>query len=129
MSSPRVYSRCCTNSTECPKNGLLCMPEMKPSTTCRARRSRCAMRAMVAGWKNRRGSSSLGAAATVLLYVRSTSPERQREVLRPLAGARGWSGGESRRENLLEPLVAGQFALAGRRLLDQLLDDRVGGDA
>src|SRR5262245_33125919 len=61
MSSPGTYSRCCTNSTECPKNGLRCMPEMKPSTTWRARRSSREMRAIVSGWRKRRGSSAVAA--------------------------------------------------------------------
>ena len=61
MSSPGVYSRCCTNSMVWPKNGLRCMPEMKPSTTCRARRSRRVILAMVSGCRKRRGSSSFTA--------------------------------------------------------------------
>ena len=35
-SSPGTYSRCCTNSTDCPKYGLRCPPDKKPSTICRA---------------------------------------------------------------------------------------------
>src|SRR5262249_41575459 len=35
----------------------------------------------------------------------------------------------SRREDLLEPLVLGQFALTAGRLLDELVDDHVGGHA
>src|SRR5262245_19493453 len=66
MSSPATYSRCCTNSTEWPKNGLLCIPEMKPSTTCRARRSSREMRAMVCGWRKRRGSSSIAVATGLI---------------------------------------------------------------
>src|SRR5262245_17935167 len=44
-----MYGRCSANSTEKPWNGERCMPAMKPSTTSRARTSRCASRATIAG--------------------------------------------------------------------------------
>src|SRR6476660_9981001 len=51
-SSPWAYSRCCKNSTDCPKYGLLCIPERKPSTMCRARISSREMRLIASGCKN-----------------------------------------------------------------------------
>src|SRR3954470_8549798 len=51
-SSPVVYSRCCRNSTDCPKYGLLCIPERNPSTMCRARISRREIRLIASGCKN-----------------------------------------------------------------------------
>src|SRR3954464_5817742 len=51
-SSPVTYSRCCKNSTDCPKYGLLCIPERKPSTMCRARTSSREMRLIASGCKN-----------------------------------------------------------------------------
>src|SRR5436305_3904387 len=51
-SSPVVYSRCCRNSTDCPKYGLLCIPERKPSTMCRARISSREIRLIASGCKN-----------------------------------------------------------------------------
>src|SRR5262245_48220153 len=51
-SSPMTYSRCCKNSTDCPKYGLRCIPDKKPSTICRARRSKRPMRLIASGCKN-----------------------------------------------------------------------------
>src|SRR5262245_47493500 len=51
-SSPVTYSRCCRNSTDCPKYGLLCIPERKPSTMCRARTSSREIRLIASGCKN-----------------------------------------------------------------------------
>src|SRR5688572_29352707 len=51
-SSPSAYSRCCRNSTDCPKYGLRCIPERKPSTMCRARISSRAIRLIASGCKN-----------------------------------------------------------------------------
>src|SRR5688572_33090099 len=51
-SSPGTYSRCWRNSIDCPKYGLRCAPERKPSTMCLARRSIRAMRWMASGCKN-----------------------------------------------------------------------------
>src|SRR5207237_6921481 len=51
-SSPVVYLRCCRNSTDCPKYGLLCIPERNPSTMCRARTSSREMRLIASGCKN-----------------------------------------------------------------------------
>src|SRR6476646_1093693 len=51
-SSPVTYSRCCRNSTDCPKYGLLCIPERKPSTMCRARISSREIRLIASGCKN-----------------------------------------------------------------------------
>src|SRR5207245_568221 len=51
-SSPTVYSRCWRNSTDCPKYGLRCIPERKPSTICRARRSSREIRLIASGCKN-----------------------------------------------------------------------------
>src|SRR4051812_4318531 len=51
-SSPVTYSRCCRNSTDCPKYGLRCIPERKPSTMCRARISSREMRLIASGCKN-----------------------------------------------------------------------------
>src|SRR3954470_18523031 len=51
-SSPVTYSRCCRNSTDCPKYGLRCIPERKPSTMCRARTSSREMRLIASGCKN-----------------------------------------------------------------------------
>src|SRR5436189_714300 len=51
-SSPMTYSRCCRNSTDCPKYGLLCIPERNPSTMCRARTSSREMRLIASGCKN-----------------------------------------------------------------------------
>src|SRR4051812_24000921 len=51
-SSPVAYSRCCRNSTDCPKYGLLCIPERKPSTMCRARISSREIRLIASGCKN-----------------------------------------------------------------------------
>ncbi len=128
MSSPGVYSRCCTNSTECPKNGLLCMPVMKPSTTCRARRSSREMRAMVAGWRKRRGSSSFRRPwmrpgvrfRCVRVDESRSSPTRNVEP-------------ELDRRHDAKIFLNRSSAVRSpsllRRLLEQLLDDRVGGDA
>src|SRR5690348_7427878 len=102
---------------ECPNSGLLCMPEMNPSTTWRARTSSREILAMVAGCKNRRGSSSVTATGSLHQPARRTSKGSS------LAGPAGWQI-KSRGENLLEPLVAGQLAVLGGRILDQLLDDR-----
>src|SRR5579884_3800382 len=143
MSSPGTYSRCCTNSTEWPKNGLLCMPEMNPSTTWRARRSRRLMRASVSGWRKRRGSSLSTLAAIISPKVRRrgslhTCPRwhrplvlatLRRSVAKTDTPYRVRSSAISRREDLLEALVAEQVVLAAGRLLQQPLDDGVGGDA
>src|SRR5436190_5399097 len=51
-SSPVVYSRCWRNSTDCPKYGLLCIPERNPSTMCRARISSREIRLIASGCKN-----------------------------------------------------------------------------
>src|SRR5436190_14463888 len=51
-SSPVVYSRCWRNSTDCPKYGLLCIPERNPSTMCRARTSSREIRLIASGCKN-----------------------------------------------------------------------------
>src|SRR5688572_22968164 len=51
-SSPRAYSRCWRNSTDCPKYGLLCIPERNPSTMCRARISSREIRLIASGCKN-----------------------------------------------------------------------------
>ena len=51
-SSPGVYSRCCTNSTDCPKYGLRCNPDRNPSTMCRALISNREMREISSGRKN-----------------------------------------------------------------------------
>src|SRR5262245_29260772 len=51
-SSPVAYSRCCRNSTDCPKYGLLCIPERNPSTMCRARISSREIRLIASGCKN-----------------------------------------------------------------------------
>ena len=40
VDSPGLYKRCSANSTEKPWKGLLCIPVMKPSTTCLASNSR-----------------------------------------------------------------------------------------
>src|SRR5690606_40157832 len=45
-------SRCWTNSTDCPKYGLRCIPFRKPSTTCRAFSSSLAIREIASGCKN-----------------------------------------------------------------------------
>src|SRR5688500_402391 len=50
-SSPRAYSRCCKNSTDCPKYGLRCIPERNPSTMCRARSSSREIRLLASGCK------------------------------------------------------------------------------
>src|SRR6185437_9553467 len=115
MSSPGTYSRCWTNSTDCPKVGLLCMPVRNPSTTCRARKSSCEMRAIVLGSRNRFGSSSLRRCmAPVLVRGKPTDG-------RPWACSCG--------EDLLEPLVGGEIAFLVRRLVEQLLDHHVRGHA
>src|SRR5438876_5705039 len=44
-----MYGLCSENSTLKPWNGERCMPAMKPSTTSRARTSRCESRATTAG--------------------------------------------------------------------------------
>ena len=54
---PQVVAAPCTrgaarNSTDCPKYGLRCIPDRKPSTMCRARRSSREMRAIASGCKN-----------------------------------------------------------------------------
>src|SRR5262245_3883224 len=54
--SPGMYGRCSANSTLKPWKGLRCMPAMKPSTTNRARTSRCESRATTAGSRNARPS-------------------------------------------------------------------------
>src|SRR5215467_807871 len=51
-SSPATYSRCCTNSTDCPKYGLRCRPDRNPSTTFRACNSSRAIRETASGCKN-----------------------------------------------------------------------------
>src|ERR671918_354347 len=51
-SSPGTYSRCCTNSTDCPKYGLRCMPLSSPSTIWRARISRRPIRLITSGCKD-----------------------------------------------------------------------------
>src|SRR3954466_9717969 len=51
-SSPGAYSRCCRNSTDCPKYGLRCMPLRSPSTICRARTSRRPIRLITSGCKD-----------------------------------------------------------------------------
>src|SRR5262245_28867484 len=51
-SSPGVYCRCWRNSTDCPKYGLRCMPDRKPSTMCRALNSSLAIRLTASGCKN-----------------------------------------------------------------------------
>src|SRR5438093_326425 len=51
-SSPVTYSRCCRNSTDWPKYGLLCIPERNPSTMCRARISSREIRLIASGCKN-----------------------------------------------------------------------------
>src|SRR5579872_2379928 len=51
-SSPATYSRCCTNSTDCPKYGLRCKPDRNPSTTFRACSSSREIREMASGCKN-----------------------------------------------------------------------------
>src|SRR5262249_47050979 len=48
-SSPGTYSRCCTNSTEKPRYGLLWSPTRKPSTMGRAFSPRASARASPAG--------------------------------------------------------------------------------
>src|SRR5262245_59668180 len=129
MSSPATYSRCCTNSTECPKNGLRCMPEMNPSTTWRARRSSREMRAMVSGCKNRRGSSSF---LTAIKQTPTPLAAWQSHILRGRKGycyAKPQAAIKSRCEELLEALVLGQLAFLRRRLLEHALDDVVGSDA
>src|SRR5262249_3842328 len=125
MSSPIVYSRCCTNSIECPKTGLLCMPEMNPSTTWRARRSSRLIRAMVCGCRKRRGSSEVVLLATVVSHcdlvgwVESSRPTTQhassRQALQPDAYCPVGLEDSThptrlRREDLLEPIVPGQVA-------------------
>src|SRR5690348_471861 len=120
MSSPWVYSRCWTNSMEWPNTGLLCMPEMKPSTTWRARRSSRVILAMVSGCRKRRESSSRTAGKGKLQY----QPAAQARGIRSLACAAGWSV-RLRREDLLEAVVAGQLALLAGRLIEQPLDDGV----
>src|ERR1022692_1776976 len=134
------------NSTECPKNGLRCKPEMKPVTTCLARRSSWEMRAMVSGCRKRRGASFFLA---TMFFSRCRSlvgmtgegenegrGERKMGIdcvlpislspilpfsLSPLLASRG--------ENLLEALVLGQLAFLGRRVAHNAVDDLVGGDA
>ena len=100
MSSPGMYSRCCTNSTEWPKNGLRCMPEMKPSTTCR-------------GAQVEPGDAGE--------HRRDEESGADRRGLQPVASVPRTSLVRIRRENLLEPLVLRQFAFAARRLLEQPL--------
>src|SRR6476646_9194469 len=51
-SSPVTYSRCCRNSIDCPKYGLLCIPERNPSTMCRALTSSREIRLIASGCKN-----------------------------------------------------------------------------
>src|SRR5262245_60097581 len=131
MSSPRTYSRCCTNSTECPKNGLLCMPVMNPSTTSLARRSSRAVRATTSGARKRRGFSRSLVLGTAF-SIQAVSPAGESSSRRSQRPARRSPAGETKilgREDLLEPLVLGQFALAAGRLLDELVDDHVRGDA
>src|SRR5262249_7703731 len=145
-SSPRTYSRCCTNSTEWPKNGLLCMPVMKPSTTCWARRSSRLMRAITVGSRKRRGLSTsrvaakggphllvpelcLGTFLAKLCFAPIGQGRREAELRRQDVPKQSSGTRILGRENLPEPLVLRQLALAAGRLLDQPLDDRVGGHA
>src|ERR1044071_7541712 len=51
-SSPATYSRCWTNSTDCPKYGLLCRPDRNPSTTFLACNSSREILAIASGCKN-----------------------------------------------------------------------------
>src|SRR5215510_10864769 len=51
-SSPATYSRCWTNSTDCPKYGLLCSPDRNPSTTFLACNSSREILAIASGCKN-----------------------------------------------------------------------------
>src|SRR5262245_5926557 len=51
-SSPGTYSRCCRNSTDCPKYGLRCIPLSRPSTMCRARISNRPIRLITSGCKD-----------------------------------------------------------------------------
>src|SRR5688500_4301528 len=130
MSSPGTYSRCWANSMLAPKNRLLCIPVMNPSTTCLARRSSRPMRAMVAGCRNRLGSSS-GMVASLVGWAESCRsgrvfearhlPTRRASKTRPDLQ-------ESRREYLLEPLVALQIPFLLGGFVQEALDDSVGGD-
>src|SRR5262245_26091209 len=53
MSSPGTYSRCSANSTEKPRKGLRCSPEMNPSTISRALKSRPSILSRTLGSKYR----------------------------------------------------------------------------
>src|SRR5262252_4266660 len=58
--SPGMYGRCSANSTLNPWKGLRWRPAMKPSTTTRARTSRCASRATTAGSSAMRSPRACG---------------------------------------------------------------------
>src|SRR5437762_31903 len=143
-SSPGTYSRCCTNSTEWPKTGLLCMPEMKPSTTCRARRSSRVMRAIVSGCRKRRGSSAVVATRLPQKQTHhkgTKDTKAHKESKKPVALALfclsfvdlcvlcAFVASFLRSEDFLETLVFGEFPFAGGRFFQQLLDHRIGGHA
>src|SRR6516165_7656665 len=101
------------------------MPVMKPSTTCLARRSSWAMRAMVSGCRKRRGSSWILAATMRSRwgYVGQAAglPSACENSMFAEAFGRpaAYPTEESTGEDLLEALVARQFALLVRRLLQE----------
>src|SRR5437660_1514296 len=77
MSSPGTYSRCWTNSTLNPLNGLLWSPTRRPSTTCRAFSPRASARASTPGCKYSGmvcGSGWTGRAAGRLRGARTAQP-------------------------------------------------------
>src|SRR5207253_1131088 len=108
------------------------MPVMKPVTTCLARRSSWAIRAMVSGCRKRLGSSWFFLATVFLLKSITIYAERRRgeweiDPFTPLPPFLPF--GRLRREDLLEALVLGQFAFLGRRVTQEALDHLVGRDA
>src|SRR5436190_695384 len=122
MSSPGLYSRCWTNSTDEPKNGLLCMPEMNPSTTCLARRSRRPTRASVHVWAAVEQGAGLGAENEVLNRPRAGAPTE------PFADELGCTAFGQARLPYDRQAVADQV-IAHRHLAHQLLQlqDHVAG--
>src|SRR4051812_4286777 len=71
VSSPAMYSRCWTNSTENPRYGDLWSPTRRPSTICRALRPSASARARTSGWRRCEGmlnGDRLGRVADELLH-------------------------------------------------------------